>query len=222
MRTVSVRFDDYLANWIVSCAQQNRVGISEFIRNLLYEKIAKGQIEIHALKTNIAKKQPVLPNYSTELGYIIFAAKLIEKFILTTQEQGEELRNAAFQEAKDSLSQLNINNKNKEQKFCFNLEEQIYTCLANEASRLQIVPSYLIRIVVEDAYLEDHMVVNYQVSELHKNSMEHQVISCKLLEVLISHTISDGDDIIEQARYSAKETISKLYKPNKYTVLATS
>ena len=215
MRTISVRFDDYLANWIVNCAQQSRVSISEFTRNLLYAKMAKGQFDILSLKTNRANKQPLSSNYKTELGYIIFTAKLIEKFILTSQEQGEALRNTAFEEAKESLSQLNINNKNKEQKFCFNLEEEIYTWLVNESSRLQIVSSYLIRIIIENAYLEDQETINYQVSELNKNSMENQIIACKLLEALISHTISDGDDIIEQARYNAKETVSKLYRSSR-------
>ncbi|MGI9214297.1 MAG: hypothetical protein ACR2HS_01120 [Gammaproteobacteria bacterium] len=220
MRTVTDRFDDYLVNWIISCAQRNRISISEFIRNLLYKKMIQVQIETHIFKINKAKKQPVSPNYHNELGYIIFAAKLIEKFVLTTQEQGEELRNAAFQEAKDSLSQLNLNNKNKEQRFCFNLEEPIYLWLSNESSRLQVVTSHLIRSIIEDIYLEEHMIVDHQVSELQKNSMEHQIIACKLLEILVSHTVSGGEDIVAQARYSAKETIAKLYHRNKALVSA--
>ena len=214
MKTVTVRFDDYLVNWIVSCAQRNRISISAFIRNLLYKKMIQGQIETHIFKINKTKKHLLSPNYHNELGYIIFAAKLIEKFVLTTQEQGEELRNAAFQEAKDSLSQLNLNNKNKEQRFCFTLEEAIYLWLSNESFRLQVVPSHLIRSIIEDIYLEEHMVVDHQVSELQKNSMEHQIITCKLLEVLVSHTVSGGEDIVAQARYRAKEAIAKLYKYN--------
>lgn len=220
MKTVTVRFDDYLVNWIANCAQRNRISISEFIRNLLYEKMTQGQIETHAFKINKAKTYPLPPNYHNELGYIIFAAKLIEKFVLTTQEQGEELRNTAFQEAKDSLSQLNINNKNKEQRFCFTLEEPIYLWLSNESSRLQVVPSHLIRTIIEDLYLKEYMVADHQISELQKNSMEHQIITCKLLEVLISQTISSGEEIIAQARYSAKDTIAKLYRSNKSLVNA--
>jgi len=218
MKTISIRFDDYLANWIVGCVQKSRVSISEFIRNLLYEKMKIGQLEINVFKINRARKHPISPNYHTELGYIIFAAKLVEKFILTIQEQGEDLRKAAFAEAKDLLSQLNLNNKNKEQRFCFTLEEPIYLWLCSEASRLQIVASQLIRTLVEDAYLEEHVIVEHQVSELQKTSMEHQVITCKLLEELISNTIAGGEEIVEKARYSANEIVSKLYKPNKHIV----
>ena len=214
MKTISIRFNDYLANCIVSDAQRSKVSISEFIRDLLYKKMRIGQIEVNTFKINRVKKHLTSPTYHPELGYIIFAAKLVEKFILTTQEQGDELRNAAFQEAKDSLSQLNFNNKNKEQRVCFTLEEPIYLWLTSEASRLQMVLSYLVRTLIEDVYLEEHMAVDHQVSELQKNSMEHQIITCKLLEALINHTISEGDAIVEQARYSAKETISKLYRSN--------
>lgn len=218
MKTISIRFNDHLANWITGNCQKDRITISEFIRDLLYGKMKHGQVDINVFKINRTSKHRGSQNYRTELGYIIFTAKLLENFILATQEQGDELRNVAFAEAKDLLSQFNLSNKNKEQRFCFTVEEIIYSWLASEASRLQVLPSQLIRAIVEDVYLEDRIVVNHQVSELQKNSMEHQIMTCKLLELLISRTISNGGDIVEKARYNANDTISKLYKPNKSLV----
>lgn len=201
MKTISIRFNDHLANWITGNCQKDRITISEFIRDLLHGKMKHGQVDISAFKINRTCKHTGSQNYRTELGYIIFTAKLLENFILATQEQGDELRNTAFAEAKDLLSQLNLSNKNKEQRFCFTVEELIYSWLVSEASRLQLVPSQLIRAMVEDVYLDEQMIMNHQVSELQKNSMEHQIITCKLLELLISRTISDGGEIVEKARY---------------------
>ena len=179
MKTVTVRFDPYLFDWIVSCSKQNRISISEFIRKLLYEKMAQGSIEAKLFKINRSKSCLLPYNYHHELGYIIFSAKLIEKFVLITQEQGEELRNSAFVEAKDLLNQLNINSKNKEQRFCFNLEEPMYLWLSNESSRLQVVSSYLVRNIIEDFYLQEHTNTDRKLSELQKNSIEHQINTSK-------------------------------------------
>ncbi len=38
---------------------------------------------------------------------------------------------------------------------------------------ITIVPSHVIRTIIEDLYLEEYMMVDHQVSELQKNSMEH-------------------------------------------------
>ena len=150
-------------------------------------------------------------NYRTEMGYIIFAAKLIEGLVLATQEQGAELRNAAFQESKDLLSQLNLNhNKNKEQQLCIVLEQELYSWLQSEAIRLQskIIP--LIRNIIEEATLQDQNNSAQPLMKIQKIAIEHQFIACKLLEILISKTVSDGATLIEDAKSKAKEVVLKL------------
>ncbi len=209
MKTISIRFNDHLANWIVGNCQKNKITISEFIRDLLYSKMQHGQID-HKLKINKQKyMQP--QNYRTEMGYIIFAAKLIEGLVLATQEQGAELRNAAFQESKDLLSQLNLNhNKNKEQQLCIVLEQELYSWLQSEAIRLQskIIP--LIRNIIEEATLQDQNNSAQPLMKIQKIAIEHQFIACKLLEILISKTVSDGATLIEDAKSKAKEVVLKL------------
>ena len=209
MKTISIRFNDHLANWIMGNCQKNKITISEFIRDLLYSKMQHGQID-HKLKINKQKyMQP--QNYRTEMGYIIFAAKLIESLVLTTQEQGVELRNAAFQESKDLLSQLNLNhNKNKEQQLCIVLEQELYSWLQSEAVRLQskIIP--LIRNIIEEATLQDQNNSIQPLMKIQKVAIEHQFIACKLLEILISKTVNDGATLIEDAKSKAKEVVLKL------------
>jgi len=56
MKTISIRFDDYLANWITSSAQKNRITISQAIRDVLYEKMQHGQIIISHIKINKTKR----------------------------------------------------------------------------------------------------------------------------------------------------------------------
>jgi hypothetical protein len=209
MKTISIRFNDHLANWIMGNCQKNKITISEFIRDLLYSKMQHGQID-HKLKINKQKyMQP--QNNRTEMGYIIFAAKLIEGLVLATQEQGVELRNAAFQESKDLLSQLNLNhNKNKEQQLCIVLEQELYSWLQSEAVRLQskIIP--LIRNIIEEATLKDQNNSTQPVMKIQKAAIEHQFIACKLLEILISKTVNDGATLIEDAKSKAKEVVLKL------------
>ena len=219
MKTISIRFNDHLANWIMGNCQRNKITISEFIRDLLYSKMQHGQID-HKLKIN--KQKYLQPqNYRTEMGYIIFAAKLIEGLVLATQEQGAELRTVAFNETEKLLSELNLNNnKNKEQRFCFNLDDALDLWLIQEGSRLQIVASQLIRNVIESAYLEDYLATESQRIELQKVSTQHQIIACKLLEALINHTRSGGETIIEEARNKSKEILLKLSNQNKSSVSA--
>ena len=52
MITASVRFNGYLVRWIVDCCQCNRNTISEFIRDLLYEKMQQGHLEFNRIKPN--------------------------------------------------------------------------------------------------------------------------------------------------------------------------
>jgi len=54
MKTISIRFNDHLANWIMGNCQKNKITISEFIRDLLYSKMQHGQID-HKLKINKQK-----------------------------------------------------------------------------------------------------------------------------------------------------------------------
>lgn len=217
MKTISIRFNDHLANWIMGNCQKNSITISEFIRDLLYTKMQHGQI---GNKLKINQQKDLQPNkHRAEMGYTIFAAKLIEGFVLATQEQGVELRTVAFNETEKLLAELKLNNnKNKEQRFCFNLDEPLDLWLIQEGSRLQIVASQLIRNVIEAAYLEDYLATESQRIELQKVSTQHQIIACKLLEALINHTQSGGETIIEEARNKSKEILLKLSSQNKSSV----
>ena len=72
MITVSVRFNGYLVRWIVYCCQCNRNTISEFIRDLLYEKMRHGHIEFNRIKPH--QNQRTTKSHRSEKGYIIFTA----------------------------------------------------------------------------------------------------------------------------------------------------
>ncbi len=54
------------------------------------------------------KSTTINHHYRTEIGYIIFTAKLLENFILSTQKQGEELRKLAFKETESLLCDLKL------------------------------------------------------------------------------------------------------------------
>lgn len=209
MKTISIRFNDHLANWIMGNCQKNKITISEFIRDLLYSKMQHGQID-HKLKIN--KHKDLQPNkHRTEMGYTIFAAKLIEGLVLATQTQGLELRTAAFNETEKLLGELNLNNnKNKEQQLCIVLERELYSWLQSEAVRLQIKIIPLIRNIIEEATLQDQNNSAEPLMKIQKVAIEHQFIACKLLEILINNTINNGATLIEEAKSKAKEVVLKL------------
>jgi len=219
MKTISIRFNDHIANWIMGNCQKNKITISEFIRDLLYSKMQHGQID-HKLKINKQKyMQP--QNYRTEMGYIIFAAKLIEGLVLATQEQGAELRNTAFQETEKLLEQLNLNNK--EQRFCISLEGILFEWLSQESVRLQLKIVPLIRMLVKDAAIVDNYVIEQKLSRLQKVAIEHQLIACKLLEEMIKHIgDNNADNIIEEARSKTKDLMFKLEQSKQCGSLTTS
>jgi len=50
MKSISIRFNNDLANWITDCAKKAQISISEFIRNLLYEKMQQGSITLSHIK----------------------------------------------------------------------------------------------------------------------------------------------------------------------------
>lgn len=205
MKTISIRFNDHLANWIMGNCQKNSITISEFIRDLLYAKMQHGQIG-NNLHIKLKYTQP--QKNRTEMGYIIFAAKLIEGLVLATQEQGVELRTAAFQETENLLEQLNLNNK--EQRFCINLEKILFEWLSQESLRLQLKIVPLIRMLVKDAAIADDDVIELKLSKLQKVAMEHQLTTCKLLEELIKRIATNADNIIADARSKTQDLVLKL------------
>lgn len=205
MKTISIRFNDHLANWIMGNCQKNSITISEFIRDLLYAKMQHGQI---GNNLHIKPKYTQPQKNRTEMGYIIFAAKLIEGLVLATQEQGVELRTAAFQETENLLEQLNLNNK--EQRFCINLEKILFEWLSQESLRLQLKIVPLIRMLVKDAAIADDDVIELKLSKLQKVAMEHQLTTCKLLEELIKRIATNADNIIADARSKTQDLVLKL------------
>ena len=210
MRIISIKFDDCLANWSTSCAQKNRITISVFIRDLLYEKMQQGSVVL-----NYPKKPKQSSCYTqtgrSEMGYIIFTAKLLEKFVLATQEQGEILRNLAFEETENLLAQLRFNNKG--QRFSIRLEDLLFIWLKNEAARLQLKLIPLIRKLIEISFTQSDstIVIGIQLSPIQKIAIEHQIISCKLLEKLVNQTIDDGLNIVEEVRSKTNNILLKLF-----------
>jgi hypothetical protein len=219
MKTISIRFDDYLANWITSSAQKNRITISQAIRDVLYEKMQHGQIIISHIKINKTKQFVPSQHYRSEIGYIIFTAKLLEGFVLATNEHGPELKNVAFQVTENILEQLHLNNnKNKEQQFCVNLESELYNWLSQEAVRLQVRIIPLIRKIIEEMALKELNVINSPLHSTQKVGIEHQIIACKLLETLVNKTVDDAANIIEEARSKTKNVLLKLFPEQKISL----
>lgn len=208
MKAISIRFDDYLANWITGTAQQNRLSISAVIKDLLYEKMQDGQI-IKLVTMNKASQLAVRQHYRSELGYIIFTAKLLEGLVLASNEQGAELISVAFAAAKNMLEELQLN-QHKGQ-FCINLEPELYNWLSQEASRLQIRVTPLIRKIVAEIAVTELKIDNYQLNAAQKIGIEHQLLACKLLEILINNKIDGAAAIIEEARNKTRQMLAKLY-----------
>jgi len=213
MKIISIRFNDYLANWILSNCQKSKISISEFIRDVLYTKMKDGSIEINKLKINNARKKATAQKHRTEMGYTIFAAKLLEEFILATVKNGLELRNAAFKETEELLNELKLNNNsNNEQRFCISLEQELFGWLANESARLQIKIISLIRKLVEDSFIVSSSVINLRLSKIQKIAVANQLKACKLIEELVRINTKDAEFIIENAHSKTEEILTKMYE----------
>ena len=219
MRIISIKFDDYLANWITNCAQKNRITISVFIRDLLYEKMQQGSVVL-----NYTKKSKQSSCYTqtgrSEIGYIIFTAKLLEKFVLATQEQGEVLRNLAFEETENLLAQLHFNDKR--QRFSIRLEDLLFIWLKNEAVRLQLKLVPLIRKLIEIAFTQRDLIIDPQLSTIQRIAIKNQITSCKLLEKLINQMVDDAPNLIKEARYKTENTLLKLFPEQPTSSLTTT
>ncbi len=210
MITASVRFNGYLVRWIVDCCQCNRNTISEFIRDLLYEKMQQGHLEFNRIKPN--QNQCTTKSYRSKMGYIIFAAKLLEKFVIATQENGEEIRDQAFQETNTLLTELNLDDqKNKDRQLCISLDQHLYSWLSSEAIRLKVRVAPLIRNVIENAF-ESSLTQpeNTIPSFAQKISMEQQLTICGLLKQLVRENIEDAETMIETVFNKTNEVLSKI------------
>ena len=209
MITVSVRFNGYLVRWIFYCCQCNRNTISEFIRDLLYEKMRHGHIEFNRIKPH--QNQRTTKSHRSEMGYIIFAAKLLEKFVIDTLENGEEIRNQAFQETNVLLTELNLDNqKNKDRQLCISLDQQLYSWLSSEAIRLKVRVAPLIRNVIENAFESSLTQTEITTPSLaQKFSMEQQISICELLKQLVHENVEDAETMIEKVFTRTNEILSK-------------
>lgn len=208
MKIISIIFDDYLANWITGCAQKNKITVSKFIRDLLYEKMQQGPMEFNY--NNIKRSNKYSQINRSEMGYIIFTAKLLEKFILANEEQGQILRNLAFEETENLLNQMNFNNK--KQRICISIENILFTWLSSEATRLQLKVIPLIRWLIESSFMQNNLTTNVQsLSDPQKIAMKHQITSCKLLEKLVNQTVDDASKVIDEAWLKTDNMLLKLF-----------
>lgn len=210
MITVSIRFNYCLVRWIIDCAHHNKISISEFIRDLLYEKIRHGELEFNRVKLD--QKQPTPPNYRSRLRDIVFAAKLVERFVITTEDNGEEMRDQAFQETKELLEVLSFSDtKNKDRQLCISLDQQLYSWMKSEAVRLKVKTASLIRNIIENAYVSAiSNLDDNTVSSIQTIGAESQLLVCKLLESFITETVEGGDTIIEEVRKSTNNFLNKM------------
>ena len=209
MITVSVRLNDYLARWIVNSYQCNRNNTSEFIRHLLYEKMQCGHLEFNRIKTH---QNQYTKSYRSKMWYIIFAAKLLERFVIATQENGEEIRDQAFQETETMLSELNLDNqKNKDRQLCVSLNQQLYSWLNSEAIKLKVRVAPLIRNIIENVFESSLTQTEITTPPLaQKVSMEHQLTTCELLKRLVRENIEDAETMIEKVFTRTNEVLSEI------------
>ena len=209
MKIISIVFDNCLANWILSCAQKNKVSISEFIRDLLYERMHQGPVILnHHKKFKQSNRSSQIQR--SEMGYIIFTAKLLEKLVLVTKEQGEILCNLAFEETENLLNQMNFDNK--KQRLCINLEEPLLIWLNSEAARLQVKVIPLIRKLIESISIQNNLITDGpELPYAQKIAIRSQITACKLLEKLVVQTIDGGAKILEEVRAKTDLLLAKLF-----------
>lgn len=210
MKIISIILNDHLSNWILGCAQKNKITISEFVRNLLYEKMQQGAIAINPKNRFKQNNNEVQINRS-EIKYTIFTAKLLERLVLATEEQGEILYNLALEETKVLLEQINFNSK--KQRFCISLEEILFEWLAVEATRLQFKIVPLIRKLLEDVFMQNQIneaIELPQISAAQKISIRYQIMTYTLLEKLINLTVDGAQSVIKDAKTKAEDLLLKL------------
>ena len=196
-----------LANWITNNAQKNNVTISELIRDLLYQQMRQGSIVIN--DTHKLKKSNFAQPNRSEVAYIIFTAKLLEKFIIATEEQGEILRDLAFAETEHLLSQLHLDGKG--QRFSIRLEEQLFIWLSNEANRLHLKLIPMIRKLIEITFEQNNFsVTKPEISAVQKTGIKYQIIGSKLLEKLVNELVEDPEEFIKEAHASTQSALLKL------------
>jgi len=210
MKKINIRFNNYLVNWILSNSQQNNVSISEFVRGIIDRKMANNISLGSDLKNHSNKSTTINDHSRTEIGYIIFIAKLLENYILSTQIQGEELRKLALEETESLLLDLKLNKtQNNKQQICISLEEGSYTWLKQEGYKLNLKVVPLVRRIIEERSSKDLATINLPI-ELQKISIKYLLIISNLLEKLINLNIEDSENMIKQAHDKAKTIISSL------------
>jgi hypothetical protein len=210
MKTITIRCNNYLANWIVSNCQSRQITISEFVRDLLYKKMSEGKIDFVEL-SNRKFGQPAIASSRTEIGYIIFAAKLLEGFVQFTHPEGSKLRRVAFDQAEELLEQLNLNNsKNKQHRFNISLDSKLYFWLRKEADTCKVMISKFIRKILEYDYSRDQKYIANQRTELHNLQINHQIFSCKLLEKFIQSNVENSAEIISTAKNITQQLLQSL------------
>lgn len=210
MKIISIILDPYLANCIVGGAQKYKITISEFVRNLLHEKMQEGFIVINN-KNRFKETNRYSQINRSEVGYIIFTAKLLEKLVLTTEEQGEVLHKLAFEETQVLLEQMKFNSK--KQRFCISLEETLFTWLTSEATRLQLKLVPLIRKLLDGVFIQNEVhnsIETAPLSTVQKISIKYQIMTYKLLEKLINQTVDDAGSLIKEAQAKAEDLLLQL------------
>jgi len=208
MKIISIRINNYLATWINNCTQQHKISVSEFIRDIVYEYTQNSLIDLANIRK--LKSTAIVPTNRREMGYIIFTAKLLEKFVLATQEQGEILRNVAFAETQELLTELNLNNE-QEQRLCISLEDHFFAKIQQEASRSQLKVIPFIRKLIIITYLKQYQPTKTEFCKLQKIAIKHQITACKLLEKLVNQHVNNADEVIKEVQLKTNNLLLQLF-----------
>ena len=93
------------------------------------------------------------------------------------------------------------------------LEEQLFTWLNNEASRLQLKIVPLIRRLIEDSFIQSNSIIEHEFTDLRlqKLATQHQINACKLLEKLVYKSIENAPAVIEEIRIKTEAILLKLF-----------
>lgn len=211
MVTVSIRFNSYLATWLVEYSCNNRISISGFITDLLLEKAQSGKLEFKRVK--LKHTPQINPSYKHTFERIVFTAKLMEMFIIYTEVDGIEIRKQAWQETNELLEILNINDtKNKDKQLCISLDQQLHSWIKLEAIRLKVKTASLIRNIIENKFVSILPSIDWNTVNTTKNlCTKYQMINCELLERFLKETVEDADFIIKKAREATNNLINNIY-----------
>ena len=96
----------------------------------------------------------------------------------------------------------------------------IFSWITSEANRLQLKALSLIRQLLENEFMQNHINEHIELSQLSSNqkiSIKHQIMTCKLLEKFIYQTVEDPKTLIKDAQIATEKLLLKSSSKDKIT-----